>query len=320
MFIRKQNLEEVNFKNISLDQVQSGIIGLAIGDALGVPVEFLPRNVLEKNPVKSMLGYGTHKQKPGTWSDDTSLTLCLMISLINGIDYYDIAENFKNWRYIAKYTARNEVFDCGATVSQGIANYIRGKNPIECGPNDYYSNGNGSLMRILPLAYYLFEYGDEKYKIIENVSALTHGHIISKMSCAIYINLVINLLKNINKVQAVNKAISETLEYYKNEDLACFNRIRSESFSSVNRDEISSSGYVVHTLEASIWCLLNYNSYDETVLAAVNLGLDTDTTAAVVGGLAGIYYGFKNINQKWIRSLAKKAEIKEYCVAFYNSL
>ena len=135
---------------IILKKVYDGIIGLAIGDALGVPVEFKSRQEIAENPVVSMREYGTHNQPIGTWSDDTSLTLALIDSIIekNKIDYVDIMDRFSNWLMYNDYTARGEVFDVGNATSRAIMNYGRGIDPLECGGISEYENGNGSLMRI----------------------------------------------------------------------------------------------------------------------------------------------------------------------------
>lgn len=147
---------------IVLKNVYDGIIGLAIGDALGVPVEFRSRQEIAKNPVVSMREYGTHKQPIGTWFDDTSLTLALMDSIVenNEINYTDIMDRFSNWLMYNDYTATREVFDVGNSNSRAIMNYGRGMNPIECGGTSEYENGNGSLMRILPLAFYFTKLPD----------------------------------------------------------------------------------------------------------------------------------------------------------------
>ena len=186
---------------IILKKVYDGIIGLAIGDALGVPVEFKSRQEIAENPVVSMREYGTHNQPIGTWSDDTSLTLALIDSIIekNKIDYVDIMDRFSNWLMYNDYTARGEVFDVGNATSRAIMNYGRGIDPLECGGISEYENGNGSLMRILPIAYYLQKQKDNtmesKMEIVHNVSALTHRHPISLIACGIYVNVALRLLK-----------------------------------------------------------------------------------------------------------------------------
>lgn len=309
---------------IILKKVYDGIIGLAIGDALGVPVEFKSRQEIAENPVVSMREYGTHNQPIGTWSDDTSLTLALIDSIIekNKIDYVDIMDRFSNWLMYNDYTARGEVFDVGNATSRAIMNYGRGIDPLECGGISEYENGNGSLMRILPIAYYLQKQKDNKMEskmeIVHNVSALTHRHPISLIACGIYVNIALRLLKIEESLYVcVEQGISEAFEFYDTEmpdEADNYNRLRNlSSFSNLAEEEIKSNGYVVDTLEASIWCLLNTNSYKECVLKAVNLGNDTDTVGSVVGGLAGIYYGSDDIPEEWLDVLVRRQYIEELC-------
>ncbi len=307
-----------------MKKVYDGIIGLAIGDALGVPVEFKSRQEIAENPVVSMREYGTHNQPIGTWSDDTSLTLALIDSIIekNKIDYVDIMDRFSNWLMYNDYTARGEVFDVGNATSRAIMNYGRGIDPLECGGISEYENGNGSLMRILPIAYYLQKHKgntmESKMKIVHNVSALTHRHPISLIACGIYVNIALRLLKMEESLYVcVEQGINEAFEFYDTEmpdDADNYNRLRNlSSFSNLAEEEVKSSGYVVDTLEASIWCLLNTNSYKECVLKAVNLGNDTDTVGSVVGGLAGIYYGSDDIPEEWLDVLVRRQYIEELC-------
>ncbi len=307
-----------------MNKICDGIIGLAIGDAIGVPVEFRSRQELTKAPVVSMREYGTHYQPRGTWSDDTSLTLALMDSIIdkNEIDYVDIMNRFSNWLLYNDYTATGEVFDVGNSTSRAIMNYGRGVNPLECGGISEYENGNGSLMRILPTAYYLRKHSDleieSQMNIIYNISALTHRHPISLIGCGIYINIAMNLLEGmLSLYESVEQGIKTAFEYYERKawnDVYAYLRLMDLSiFLELPDSEIKSSGYVVHTLESALWCLLNTNSYAECVLKAVNLGDDTDTVGAVVGGLAGIYYGLEKIPKDWLDVLARRQYIEELC-------
>lgn len=310
-----------------MKKVYDGIIGLAIGDAMGVPFEFKSRQEIVKNPIVTMAGYGTHNQPKGTWSDDTSLTLALMDSITEKkqIVYTDIMDRFSKWLMYNDYTATGEAFDVGNSTSRAIMNYGRGMDPLECGGASEYENGNGSLMRILPIAYYLqkrpnlaMEY---QMEIVHNLSSLTHRHPISLIGCGIYINIAIILLENkLSLYGAVEYAIKTTIEFYESgawEDVSAYSRLKDlSSFLELTEIEIRSSGYIVHTLEAALWCLLNTNTYAECVLKAVNLGDDTDTVGAVAGGLAGIYYGADKIPKEWLTALAKKQYIEELCIKF----
>ena len=136
-------------------KIYGGIIGLCVGDALGVPVEFVNRDKLKQNPVTDMIGYGTFNLPPGSWSDDTSLALCLLDSLANGLDYHDIMQKSLLWLNDAEYTPHGNVFDVGRTCIKSIIKYTINNEPTECGGVSEYDNGNGSLMRILPILFYL---------------------------------------------------------------------------------------------------------------------------------------------------------------------
>ena len=261
-----------------------------------------------------MIGYGTHNKPPGTWSDDSSLAFCLADSLCNKYDINDIADKFVSWYYDNLWTPHGEVFDIGNTTSEAIFRLEQGNiNPEKAGAMDEYSNGNGSLMRILPLAFILQELPFAKrVSSIADTSAITHAHIRSIIACVIYIEMSINLLNGQDLEEAYNNMKPSILEHYKGEnELLHYSRILQNNIIKLKEDDIKSSGYVVHTLEASLWCLLTGNSYKEIVLKAINLGEDTDTTGAVAGGLAGIYYGFENIPSEWVNQIARKDDIVE---------
>ncbi|WP_256097197.1 ADP-ribosylglycohydrolase family protein [Brachyspira hampsonii] len=191
---------------------------------------------------------------------------------------------------------------------------------------DEYSNGNGSLMRILPIAFYIKKYFDcelfensEVIEIIYNVSSLTHSHKRSLIACVIYTSIALNLINDMSIEEAISKGLKDSYNYYKNEkELDYYKRIFDADFKKLYEKEIKSSGYVVHTLEASIWILLNTLNYNDAVLKAVNLGDDTDTTAAVTGGLAGLYYGMDNMPSKWIYALINKELIMNICSKFFE--
>ncbi len=303
-------------------KIKAAILGLAIGDALGVPVEFKNRQHIKLKPVTDMIGYGTYNQPPGTWSDDSSMTFCLMQSLLNSYDLKDIANKFLKWKTKAYWTAHNYRFDIGISTSKALSSFSRIKNPKTCGNSDEGSNGNGSLMRILPLAFYTLNMTKTKrFQIINEVSSITHAHIRSVLACYYYIEFAIAIIKAKNKFEAYktsNVKLKELFEInfnYRKEQVH-FHRILNGSIHILPERQIESSGYVIHSLEASVWCLLKSNSYKETVLKAVNLGSDTDTTAAIVGGLAGLLYGYKNIPTMWVEKLARKDDILKLCAAF----
>lgn len=204
----------------SLREIYNGIIGLAIGDALGVPVEFKSRAEIAENPVVSMREYGTHDQPLGTWSDDTRLTLALMDSMIQcrAINDVDIMDRFSAWLLEGEYTATGEVFDVGNATSRAIMNYGRGISPIKCGGASEYENGNGSLMRILPLAYYIYRYKDldlnGKIELIHKISSFTHRHIRSCIGCDIYLFIAMEMIeRNGSLVQCIQNGVCTIFDF-----------------------------------------------------------------------------------------------------------
>ena len=299
------------------------MFGHAVGDALGVPVEFCKRDVLEQNPVTNMIGFGTYDVPAGCWSDDTSMSLCALESLSKGmIDYDDIMRNFGKWYYDEEFTADGEVFDVGCTCLAAIFNYIDlGLSANKCGAKNERANGNGSLMRIHPFVLYAFYNrinNSDFTKMIIEASSLTHAHPISTDGCTIYAYVLRSLLDNPAKesiYRGLNAVAYDDIYYPPN---AHYNRLLESDIAAVNPSGIKSTGYVVDSLEAALWCVLTTDSYKECVLKAVNLGGDTDTIAAIAGSLAGAIYGFNSIPDNWINILKRKDYIDAMCQRAYN--
>lgn len=302
-----------------MPKIKDGVIGHAIGDAMGVPVEFCIREKLLAHPVTKMIGYGSHDVPAGTWSDDTSMEIATMDSMINQggkINCEDIMMNFYYWLKEAKYTPYDEVFDAGRTCIKSIINFSKGYDILECGQKDEYSNGNGSLMRILPIAYYCYYNKlkeEEIFEVVKDVSSLTHAHEISVLGCYIYVNYIIKLLEGKDKFESYNLIKLIDYSMFTEESLEVYKRILKEDIEKYSIDEIKSSGYVVDTLEASFWILLNASNFKEAIIGAINLGNDTDTIAAITGSMAGILYCYNSIPQEWLDKLAKRDYIEDLC-------
>lgn len=276
----KEANSNIERKSLYLD----GMMGLVVGDALGVPVEFSSREEREQDPVKEMRGYGTYPVAKGSWSDDSSMAI------------YD---------------------------------YMKSKDVSTCGQRDENSNGNGSLMRILQVCIYLKYMQDEgkiddagAVEIVHDMSALTHAHIRSKMACGIYFFCVRELAERSGTIsELLQKAVDLDFSFYEKEaassaELGHFERIRDvDSLKGIPERQIKSGGYVIESIEAALWCMLNTSSYEECVLKAVNLGHDTDTTAAIAGGLAGIYYGYDAIPEVWKCDIIRRQWIEGMCKA-----
>jgi ADP-ribosylglycohydrolase len=307
--------------------VKAGIFGVCIGDALGVPVEFNSRETLKRFPVENMREFGSWNQPKGTWSDDSSLTLCLADELTKGYDLEKIGQSFVKWNKYGHWTAHGRLFDIGGTTRHAIARLIKGESARFSGNIFEEDNGNGSLMRILPLAFYLKNEEDiaKLYQTVKEVSSITHGHFRSVFSCFIYVIFAIELMKGKDKKEAYNHVQKTALEFaeiqgFNPKEIQLFDKILKNDISTYSEDEIRGSGYVLQSLEASLWCFLNSESYSEAVLKAVNLGEDTDTTGAITGGIAGIYYGFENIPEEWVAELVRKEDIENLCIKLETQL
>jgi len=309
-----------------MSMIKAGIYGLCVADALGVPAETRTREDLKQNPITGMVGGGIHQQPAGYWSDDSSMTLCLADS-IGKVGYYhthDIMARFNDWSSNGAYTPGGKKFDIGNTCAHAISRYRRGVTPALCGSNKMNENGNGSLMRILPLAFVLYgKYGKDitKHKKamedIHKISGLTHRHPLAQSACGIYISIACHLLAGEQLHRAVHDGVEKALDWYAGHqrfsDYVSY--WKGIAFVGQRKEEtIYSGGYVVESLETALWCLVKTRSYKECVLKCVNMGYDADSTAAIAGGLAGIYYGFESIPQEWLDKLAAK-DIIDDCVA-----
>ena len=301
-------------------EVKSGIFGLAVGDALGVPVEFMSHAQLNENPVTDMRGNGSHRQPRGTWSDDTSMTLCLADSLASGgVDYADIMERFCRWRDGGEYTPHGCAFGIGGATSRALSRFCEGAPPLQCGGRVERDNGNGALMRILPAVFIVRDLPlNECMGIVHDLTALTHAHPRALIASGIYVRICVALLEGRSRADAASRALAECWEYYRTVpyagELKHYERLM-RGVAALPEEEIRSSGYVVDTLEAAVWCLLTTDSYRECVLRAVNLGEDTDTVGAVAGGMAGIRYGFCSIPEEWVKALVRADLIEAVCGA-----
>lgn len=299
-----------------LKNINAALFGVAVGDALGVPVEFKSRESISNNPVTDMIGYGTYNLPAGTWSDDSSLTFCLAEALTQNFSLNTIGQNFVKWYYENYWTPHGNVFDIGIATQKAISRLTKGENPELAGGFEESENGNGSLMRILPLLFYIMDKPiNERYFITKSVSSITHGHIRSIIACFYYLEFAKQILEGKEKFEIYRNLQTKILNYLNSlsinpSELSLFDRLLNGNIQNLDEDQIQSSGYVLHTLESSIWCLLTTNNYKEAVLKAVNLGSDTDTTAAVTGGLAGLLYGFENIPKEWILQIAKQKDIE----------
>lgn len=298
------------------ERIKAAFYGAAIGDALGVPVEFCSREELAADPVADYRGYGTWNQPPGTFSDDSSLLFCTAESLCRSYDLNDMASTFVRWYTEGYWGAHDTVFDVGGATSNALRRIQNGCSPLRSGGTSENDNGNGSLMRILPMAFFLSAEpsADERFTKIHEVSGITHAHRRSVFACFIYVEYAILLLKGYSRDDAYLQIRVGLTNYLRESasgasELAHFDRILKRDIRDLPPADLRGSGYVIHTLESALWCFLTTDNYSDCVLKAVNLGEDTDTTATVAGGLAGLYYGINGIPRPWIDHLAKSPNI-----------
>ena len=298
--------------------ISTVMLGHAVADAVGVPAEFKSRESLAARPITDMTGYGTYNLPRGTWSDDTSMSLAALDSLKEGrVSLTEVMENFLLWYEKEEYNALGVTFDIGNACADAIRYFRdnRPADPTECGGRGAYSNGNGSLMRIHPFSLYLFFTKSDpvsQIRLIEDASALTHAHRRSQIACGIYSFILWEVLKRPEKA-SIHRGISLAREHYKNEkELDNFTRLWT-NLENLPESEVKSTGYVVDTIEAAIWSILTTKDYKSAVLRAVNLGSDTDTVAAICGGIAAALYGAASIPRAWLAALARADYITALC-------
>jgi|WetSurMetagenome_2_1015567.scaffolds.fasta_scaffold00462_18 ADP-ribosyl-[dinitrogen reductase] hydrolase len=308
------------------EKMKSALMAGILGDALGVPVESATRQQLALCSVKNMLGYGRYDQPEGTWSDDAALTLCTMESLIGGYDVESMGNLFSRWLFESYWTATGFVFDAGLTTYLALDRIKNGgASAVTSGGNSEDDNGNGSLMRMLPVALYFRTRPTAEFLgRVHDISAVTHAHPRSKMGCGFYCLFIRELLSGHDKAAAYKNAVSHALAFYSGVpafkcELQHFMRIISHELPGLPEDEIRSSGYIVDTLEAALWCTLRHDDTKDILLSAVNLGLDTDTTGMVAGGLAGMIHGLASVPDDWLRSVARKDDIEKLIERFVDA-
>ena len=304
---------------------KDGVLGVVIGDALGCPVQFERREEVAAHPVTGMRGFGTFDLPPGSWTDDSSLTLALLDSIKekNGIDLDHIMGNFVSWLDKGAFTPYGYAYDIGQGTLRAIEHYKKHHDPRKCGGIEEWNNGNGSLMRILPACLYAWGKQlpeEEPGSLVHGVGSLTHRHLRANIACGLYYFMVKAVLEGNGPLpDRLRTGLDRGFAYYEQalpdrRELEYYRRLRDPAgFAALPAEEIQSSGYVVDALEAAVWALLNADTFAGALLKAVNLGDDTDTVGAIAGGLAGLYYGYEAIPAPWLEALRKREWIEEMC-------
>lgn len=306
-----------------MSKIKDLLYGVAIGDAFGLPYEDISRFEMNLKPANPhMIGGGVNRQEAGTWSDDTSLSLALASSIADLGEYNkaDVTDEFDNWLNSNAYTCAGEVFDVGNTTRAAINNGY--------GNTADYCNGNGSLMRILPLALYLKDEDsvNERWKAVVSCSSITHAHIRSILACFFLVEfarLMINSTSRSEyKMSRWFQRAHQNFKSYLNNFAAEKDVFTGDYFGMMihanSTNHIKSGTYVIETLQAVMYCLFHTTNYEDCVTMAVNLGDDTDTTAAIVGGLAGIFYSSRAFPIHWLNKLRGKEQINDVIERWNN--
>ncbi|WP_201307593.1 ADP-ribosylglycohydrolase family protein [Companilactobacillus farciminis] len=301
-------------------QIENILYAGVVGDALGVPVEFEKR---DSYYIDSMTT-GTWEQPAGSWSDDTSFTLPLIENLMTNKSYDDLMQKFVNYMFHNEYTPNGVAFGIGNTCAKALRNWSVNHYPaLECGDPSVEANGNGALMRLAPLAIHLANEKDisKRLDLEREYTSLTHRHPRSIVASYIYLEIIHDLLNGCslrssldNLPNRLTQALQGRFDELK--ELPYFEAMFQPDFATTLRKEIKSSGYVVDTLLASTWSVLNSTSIDGAVILAVNLGEDTDTIASITATLASCENLSDHINDDWKSQLQNKPLLDKFIKPF----
>ncbi|HET7308179.1 MAG TPA: ADP-ribosylglycohydrolase family protein [Gammaproteobacteria bacterium] len=288
------------------DRYRGALLGLAVGDAIGAAVEFRPPGTFEK--VTGMTGGGPHDLAPGQWTDDTSMALCLAESLIEcrGFDAEDQMRRYLRWYRDGYLSSTGRCFDIGNTVRSALHRFEAAGDPF-AGSTDPRYGGNGSLMRLAPIA---LAFADDPRLAMEKaaeMSRTTHAAPEPVDACRYFAGLIVGALQGANKATLLAPRYAPISDAWARAPLApAIEAIADGSFKTRQPPDIRGSGYVVRTLEAALWAFWHSESFAEGLLEVVNLGEDADTTGAVYGQLAGTYYGCEAVPKRWRGRLAQR--------------
>jgi ADP-ribosyl-[dinitrogen reductase] hydrolase len=290
-----------------LDRYRGCLLGLACGDAVGTTVEFSPRGSFA--PVTDMAGGGPFNLQAGQWTDDTSMALCMAASLTHckGFDAVDQMNRYVNWWRYGYYSSTGECFDIGMTTAAALQRYLNTGDPV-AGSREPHAAGNGSLMRLAPVVLFYHPDAEQARVHARRSSELTHAADEAIGCCELFADILINALSGATKDALVRGSSAIP---------------RAPSIAAIERGDyltkaagaINGSGYCVESLEAALWCFAKTETFEQAVLSAANLGDDADTTAAIVGQLAGAHYGVAGIPAHWLEQLHMRDEISSLAQA-----
>jgi ADP-ribosyl-[dinitrogen reductase] hydrolase len=292
-----------------LDRYTGTLLGLAAGDALGTPLEFKARGSF--TPLTTIVGGGPFGLKPGQWTDDTSMAMCLAESLVRngGFDPADQMRRYVRWQQQGYWSSTGTCFDVGDTVSRALRRFKETGEPF-AGSTDQYSAGNGSLMRLAPVLLRYAQNPPEAVHYAAESSRTTHAVAEAVDACRYFGGLILGALAGEEKGSLLAPYYAPPGVSWVETPLApAIVRIAGGSFAEKQEQDIRASGYVVHTLEAALWAFYNSDNFRDGALLAVNLGEDADTTGAIYGQLAGAYYGVEGLPEEWRAILTRADDI-----------
>jgi ADP-ribosyl-[dinitrogen reductase] hydrolase len=292
------------------DRYVGCLLGLAVGDALGTTVEFRPRGSFE--PLTDMIGGGPFGLKPGQWTDDTSMALCLAESLLarGGFDARDQMGRYLNWWKWGYLSSTGTCFDIGATVLSALERFESSGEPYS-GSLDPETAGNGSLMRLAPVTLFYGPNIDEVVQFSAQSSRTTHGAPEAVECCQLLGFVLARCFAEMPKHEVLDGS-GLALTEPKVLELAAGHYLNK------SRNEVRGSGYAVASLEAALWCFHTTSTFEAALLKAANLGEDADTTAAIVGQVAGAFYGVQGIPATWLEKLHMREEIMGMAERLYE--
>ena len=301
------------------DRFRGALLGLATGDAVGTSVEFKPRGSFPR--VTDMIGGGPFNLKPGQFTDDTSMALCLGQSLLDrqGFDPVDQLTKYVRWWHEGYMSSTGRCFDIGNATCAALRRFEKTGAPY-CGSTDPHQAGNGSIMRLAAVPMYFFNDPAQALEKCELSSKTTHGAPAAVDACRYLGALIVGALAGESKETLLSDHYSPVPAYWEQHPLCPeIDAIASGSFLRKSEKEISSSGFVVHTLQAALWAFANSGSFCEGCLKTVNLGGDADSVAAVYGQLAGAWHRAEGIPEKWRNKLAKRDIIEQIADGLHES-
>ncbi len=301
-----------------MDKYSGSLFGLAIGDAIGSSVEFMTPGSFSQ--INDMVGGGYYNLNPGEWTDDTSMALCLADSLISkqGFDSYDQLCRYLRWMEEGYLSSRDKSFGIGRTTMQALQSFK--KNPRSyCGLKKNDSSGNGSLMRLAPVPLAFARNPELAIKMSGCSSKTTHQTKVCIQACEYFGGLIVGALHSESKETLLSPDYMKKYSYWNLKKIdGKLIKVIEGSFKDNNPPQIESTGYVIKSLESTLWAFYNTNSFNEGLIKVVNLGNDSDTVGAIFGQLAGAYYGEKNILQKWIASVKYSKLIRKMAEHLYE--